>query len=157
MSGERRVIACTAAALCLLSAAACRAAAPGPAALDPGHDACGYCRMVVSDQQFASQLVVPYEEPRFFDDMGCLRNYLAATSKLPAQARVYVADHRTKAWIPAEGAVYTQVDGLTAAMGSHIIAHGSAASRDADPDAATGVALDTQAVFGGRLPAGEQP
>ena len=113
--------------------------------------------MVVSDQRFASQLVAPYEEPRFFDDMGCLHNYLAGTPKLPAQARVYVADHRTKAWIPAERAVYTQVETLTAAMGSHIIAHESAASRDADPDAATGVPVDTQTVFGGRLPTEEQP
>ena len=118
-------------------------AAPGPAALDPAHDACGYCRMVVSDQRFASQLVAPYEEPRFFDDMGCLRNYLAGTPTRPAQARVYVADHRTKVWIPAERAVYTRVDALTAAMGSHIIAHESTASRDADRRRPTvGVPID---------------
>ncbi len=113
--------------------------------------------MVVSDPTFASQLVAPYEEPRFFDDMGCLRNYLAATPTLPAQARVYVADHRTTAWIAAERAVYTRVGALTAAMGSHIIAHASADSRDADPAAEAGVPVDTQTAFGGRLPAGDRP
>ena len=143
--------------LSVLLAAACRPAAPAPAALDPAHDSCGYCRMVVSDQRFASQLVAPYEEPRFFDDMGCLGNYLSGATKLPARARVYVADHRTKAWIPAERAIYTRVEALTAPMGSHIIAHDSIASRDADPEAAAGSPIDLQTVFGGHLPAGGRP
>jgi copper chaperone NosL len=135
--------------------AACASAPPSPAALDPGHDACGYCRMVVSDQRFASQVVAPSEEPRFFDDMGCLSRYLSGAAASPARARVYVADHRTKAWVPAERAVYTRVDSLTAPMGSHIVAHESAASRDADPAAAAGVLVDPQTVFAGRLPARE--
>ena len=158
MIGKRDVIARTTAGWLLLSAMACRSAAPGPAALDPAHDACGSCRMVVSDQRFASQVVAPYEEPRFFDDMGCLRNYLAGTPTQPAQARrVYVTDHRTNVWIPAERAVYTRVDTLTAAMGSHIIAHDSTASRDADPDAALGVPVDTRTVFGSRPLTGDRP
>jgi copper chaperone NosL len=113
--------------------------------------------MVVSDQRFASQVVAPSEEPRFFDDMGCLGRYLAGASALPAHARVYVADHRTRAWVPAEHAVYTRVDNLTAPMGSHIVAHDSMASRDADSSAAAGVPVDLQTVFGGRLPMGGRP
>ena len=144
--------ACAIAAACLFLIPACRGAAPAPAALDPAHDVCGFCHMVISDQRFASQVVAPYEEPRFFDDMGCLGNYLAAAPALPARARVYVADHRTKAWIPAERAVFTSVETLAAPMGSHIIAHESPASRDADPDAPAGRPVDAQTVFGGRLP-----
>ncbi len=116
----------------------------------------GIRHMVVSDQRFASELVAPYEEPRFFDDMGCLAHYLAA-STVPARAQVYVADHRTKAWVPARQAIYTQVEALTAPMGSHIIAHESTASRDADPAAAAGVRVELEAVFAGRLPAGGRP
>ena len=41
---------------------------------------CGYCRMIVSDQRFASQIVAPYEEPRFFDDLGCLARYLTGSA-----------------------------------------------------------------------------
>lgn len=122
-----------------------------PVALDTGHATCSYCRMGVTDQRFASQLLVPGDEPRFFDDLSCLSHYLADTPQIPPQTRVYVADHRTQAWIPAERAVYTQVTSLTAAMGSHIIAHEDAASRAADPEAALGTAMDAQAVFGGRL------
>jgi copper chaperone NosL len=136
-------------------AAACGSAPPPPATLDPGADACSYCRMIVSDTRFASQIVAPYEEPRFFDDLGCLGHYLANSPELPAGAVVYVADHRTKGWVRADRAVYTRVDALSAPMGSHVIAHESDASRRADPDAAGGVAIDASAVFpGGRAPGG---
>ena len=98
------------AGLCLV-AAACRAGGIAPPAVwEPGLHACSFCRMTVVDRRFASQLVVPYEEPRFFDDMGCLSNYLSRQAALPAAAVVYVADHRTGAWIPAHAAVYTRVD-----------------------------------------------
>jgi copper chaperone NosL len=110
--------------------------------------------MVVSDQRFASQLVAPAEEPAFFDDMGCLANYLTRTPQLPPGAVVYVADHRTKAWVAADRAVYTRVDALSAPMGSHVIAHASAASRDADVEAAGGTAVDPRDVFPGGRPPG---
>ena len=140
------------AVVAMASLCSCRSAALDPAPLDVGHATCGYCRMEVSDPRFASQLVVPAEDPRFFDDLGCLSRYLAEAQDLPPQARVYVADHRTRAWIPAERAVFTRAVALTAAMGSHIIAHESVASRDADPDAVGGTPVDPATVLGrGRL------
>ena len=93
--------------------------------------------MAVSSAAFASQLVAPGELPRFFDDLGCLADYLKA-GKAPAGATAFVADHRTRAWVRADRAVYTRVPGLETPMGSHAIAHADAASRDADPDARTG-------------------
>ena len=134
---------------------ACRAAR-GPAPLDSANDVCGSCRMVVSDQRFASQIVAPNEDPQFFDDMGCLARYLA-THDLSARARVYVADRRTAAWVPAERAVFTRIDAVSAAMGSHIVAHETAASRSADPEAAHGIPVDALAVFDGHLPGGGRP
>jgi copper chaperone NosL len=139
----------------LILATACAVSAPQPAALHGGQDACGNCRMIVSDPQFASQIVAPNEEPKFFDDMGCLARYLANTPALPAGAVAYVADHRTKAWVRADLAVYSRVDALMAPMGSHIVAHASAASRDADADAAKGTLVTLGDVFaGGRVPGG---
>ena len=66
--------------------------------------------MAVSSAVFASQLVAPGELPRFFDDLGCLADYLKA-GKAPAGATAFVADHRTKAWVRADRAVYTRVPG----------------------------------------------
>lgn len=120
---------------------------PGPAPLDTRNEACASCRMAVSDARFASQLVAPGELPRFFDDLGCLADYLKA-GKAPAGALVFVADHRTKVWVAADRAVYTRVAGLATPMGSHVIAHESAASRDADPDAKTGTPVSATELFG---------
>ncbi len=106
-----------------------------PAALDVKNDQCGTCRMVVSAQRTASQVAAPNQEPKFFDDLGCLDQFLAA-SPLANGARVFVADHRTGEWVPVESAVFTRVADSAGAMGSPFVAHMSAASRDADRDAA---------------------
>ena len=135
--------------LVLLAAltAACGGGAPEPAALDTRNEPCASCRMAVSDGRFASQLVAPGELPRFFDDLGCLADYCKA-GKAPAGAVAFVADHRTKAWMRADRAVYTRVAGLQTPMGSHVIAHADAASRDVDPDAKPGTPVSTTELFG---------
>ena len=123
----------------LLALGACGGGPLGPAELDTRNDPCSWCRMGVSDRRFAAQLVAPSEEPRFFDDIGCLASYLKGRTP-PTGAVAFVADHRTKSWVPASGAVYTRVGGIATPMGSHLVAHADAASRDADPDARGGVA-----------------
>lgn len=135
------------AVLALAALAACSDGPSEPATLDTRGEACASCRMSVSSAAFASQLVAPGELPRFFDDLGCLGDYLKA-GRAPAKAVAYVADHRTKAWVRADRAVYTRVAGLETPMGSHVIAHADEASRDADPDARGGGPVATAALFG---------
>jgi copper chaperone NosL len=130
----------------LLLLAACGGAVPVD--IDTKNDACAWCRMTISDIHTAAQLLEPAEEPKLFDDVGCLRDYLAANPKVPQDTLVYVADHRTGAWIPAGQAVYTRVPELATAMGSHLIAHADAAVRAADPAAAGGEPLTAAGVFG---------
>ena len=150
MSGAR-----AAPALLALLLGACASGPPGPAALDTRNEACSFCRMAVSDPRFAAQIVAPGEEPRFFDDAGCLASYVKGKhDALPKQAVAYVADHRTKAWIPARSAAYTKVEALQTPMGSHVIAHADAASRDADPDARGGAPVAAADLFGPEGPPG---
>lgn len=130
----------------LLLAVAC-AGAPQPAALSPGNDTCSHCRMVVSDVHYAAQLVAPGEEPRFFDDVGCLASYRKANPP-SIEAVAFVADHRTGEWVNALYAVYTRVEDLETPMGSHLIAHLDERSRKADPVAARGVPRTYDEVFG---------
>jgi copper chaperone NosL len=142
------------AAVVALATVACGGGAPEPAALDTRNEACASCRMAVSSAAFAAQLVAPGELPRFFDDLGCLGDYLKA-GKAPAGATAFVADHRTKAWIRADRALYTRVPGLETPMSSHVIAHADIASRDADPVARAGEPLAAVELFGpGGSPAG---
>lgn len=119
-------------------AAGCAAGPPAPVVIDTASDACAQCRMMVSDLHLAAQVVAPGEEPIVFDDIGCMRDYAAATGFRPG-AVAYVADHRTGEWIAATRAVYTKATAVSTPMGSSIIAHTDTASRDADPAARGGV------------------
>ena len=133
----------------LLALVACGSGAPEPAPLDTRNEPCASCRMAVSSAVFASQLVAPGELPRFFDDLGCLRDYLK-DGKAPKNATAFVADHRTKAWVRADRAVYTRVSGLQTPMGSGVIAHADASSRDQDRDAMSGTPVPASELFGSR-------
>lgn len=150
---ERRLIALAVGAI---AAAGCGARVPAPAALDTANDQCRSCRMIVSDQRFASQIAAPYLEPVFFDDFSCLEGFLESQA-LPSEAVIYVADHRTKTWVRADAAVFTRARSLTSAMGSRVMAHESVASRDADPDAAGGDPVTLAAVLPKAVKTGSEP
>jgi copper chaperone NosL len=130
----------------LLALAACAGEPPGPATLNTKTEMCRSCRMPVSDASLAAQIISPGEEPKFFDDIGCLRDFLRR-SPLPARSVAYVADHRTRAWIRAGGALYTRA-GIDTPMGSHWIAHADPASREADPVAQGGKNVTLLEIFG---------
>lgn len=127
---------------------ACAGGPPEPAILDTRNEQCSHCRMAVSDPRFAAQVGAPGELPRFFDDVGCLAAWLKERQTPPAGAVAWVADHRTKAWVPASDAVYTKVPDLETPMSSHVIAHADEASRDQDPDARGGAPLSVGELFG---------
>jgi copper chaperone NosL len=146
-SRSRTAVTRAAALLATLLSAACAGGPPEPATLDTRSEACATCRMAVSTSAFASQVVAPGELPRFFDDLGCLSEFLAKGG-VPTGAVVYVADHRTRAWVRADAAVYTRVPGIETPMGSHLIAHADPASRDGDPDARGGIAVAAAELFG---------
>jgi copper chaperone NosL len=130
----------------LLALTACDGGVPSPADLDTANELCASCRMPVSDRTLAAQIAARGEEPRFFDDIGCLADYLARHPR-PAGSAIYVADHATARWIPAEAALFTRASGLSTPMGSRLIAHAERASRDADPAAREGSAVSLKDIL----------
>ena len=126
---------------------ACTSGPPQPVSIDTANDACAYCRMIVSDPRVAAQIVAPGEETSVFDDIGCLRDYLAQR-EVARDAVVFVADHRTGEWVRATDAIYTLSMGRRTPMASGIVAHASRASRDQDPVAAGGEDVAMRAVLG---------
>ena len=129
-----------------------------PAELDTANTACRYCRMAVSDVHFAAQIVAPGVEPQFFDDLGCLQNYLQdSATKLPARAVVFVADHRTGAWVRATDAIFTRTAAVPTPMGGGMIAHVDAASRTQDPSAVGGTLVKPSEILGAAASKGPRP
>ncbi|MGH9368979.1 MAG: nitrous oxide reductase accessory protein NosL [Thermoanaerobaculia bacterium] len=138
-------------------AAGCAGSEVPPAELDAGNQLCASCRMPVDDPRLAAQITAPREEPRFFDDIGCLADYLSVSQPLQKGAVLYVADHHTKAWVRAEKALFTRSPRVDTPMGSHLVAHADAASRDRDPAAREGTPVsfeDTLRVSGPAAPRG---
>ncbi|MCM2333195.1 MAG: hypothetical protein NDI82_04525 [Anaeromyxobacteraceae bacterium] len=132
----------------VLFLAGCTRGPAEPSAVDTSTDGCAHCRMAVSDARFAGQLAAPGEEPRFFDDLGCLRDHLRAKPRLPRGSVAFVADHRTRQWIRASRALFTRREALPTPMSSHLVAHADVASRDADAAAAGGAPVTAADLFG---------
>jgi copper chaperone NosL len=128
-----------------LAAVSCAASSLGPAEIRLGEDACAHCRMTLLSSRTAAQIVAPAEEPIMFDELGCLRDYLSQHSMADG-ARVFVADHRTGAWVDAATAIFTKTP-LSTPMSSGLIAHADQASRDADEDARDGVLVPAASVL----------
>jgi len=125
--------------------AACSTSALAPVRVRAGEDTCAHCRMTVLSVRTSAQIVAPGEEPVIFDELGCLRDYLADHTTAP-DALIFVADHRSGDWIEARHALFTRT-ALSTPMASGLIAHADAASRDADPDAHDGMLVDASAVL----------
>jgi copper chaperone NosL len=114
--------------------------------------------MTIASPRLAAQIVAQGEEPKFYDDIGCLVEGInrGDLREMGEEATAYVADHRTGAWVRAADAVYTRVDSVQTPMGSHLIAHADAPSRDADRDAAGGVEMPRSQVFSSAVKGGRQ-
>jgi copper chaperone NosL len=134
------------AAAALILAACGRAT--GPAPLDTANDSCAHCRMAVSDRHFAAQIVAPGEEPLFFDDIGCLRDFLKEAASLHEGAEAYVADHLTGDWVEAAHAIYTVNGSIQTPMASGLMAHADAGSRDRDTASKGGRPVTAAEVIG---------
>lgn len=129
--------------------AGCTRAGAKPEPLAVGQESCASCRMTVSQPEFASQLLVDGELPKFFDDLGCLQAYLTSTTPGPDGGVIFVTDHKTRAWVRAETAVFTRAPAVNTPMASHLVAHATTDSREAD----TGLRGSTPVPIDGVVPA----
>jgi copper chaperone NosL len=131
-----------------LAGGACASGPPEPVPIDLANDVCAHCRMVISSRATAAELLAPGEEPRLFDDLGCLRSDLEH-ERPPAGSVIVVADHLTGEWLRLEEAVITNVPGLQTPMGSGLIAHRTSGDRDRDPSARGGSPYDLKSLVAG--------
>jgi copper chaperone NosL len=64
-----------------------------------GKQACDHCMMLVSERRTAAQVVLVGGQRKFFDDPGCLVEWLSVTGHVPMGTWVRAVDD--KGWIDA--------------------------------------------------------
>ncbi|MBI4535400.1 MAG: nitrous oxide reductase accessory protein NosL [Ignavibacteriae bacterium] len=87
-------------------------------------DNCSNCRMAISEEQFASQIITEEREVFKFDDIGCLEKFKGKRPDLRIAA-IYYKDYEAKQWVPSDRVTIVETDVITP-MSSGKIAFGDA-------------------------------
>jgi copper chaperone NosL len=96
-----------------------------PVDIDAG-DMCSFCRMAISEKQFAAEIIETGGEVHKFDDIGCMLRYKEAAGDKLDPAATFVTDHGSKTWIRAEDAFFVRSTSIKTPMASGIAAYSSA-------------------------------
>ncbi len=83
----------------------------GPSEIKPvdiySEDMCSQCRMAISDQSFAAEILTETEEVYKFDDIGCMEKFKEKSGELKVAA-TFVKDYVSKTWLPIESSIILQ-------------------------------------------------
>lgn len=85
-------------------------------------DMCSYCRMAISEKQYAAEMIDSDGQVFKFDDIGCLLNFIKKGSINVSGASLFVMDFDQRQWIKADDAYYLKSPGVTTPMNGGIIA-----------------------------------
>lgn len=86
-------------------------------------DECTYCKMVISDQQFVSQLVSDKGKSYPFDSIECMAAYAYQTPEVSKSAKLYATDYtRLGEWLPLEQADIYHGENVPSPMGLSLLA-----------------------------------
>ena len=99
----------------------CQKGAVEPVALTP-EDMCSYCRMAISEKQYAAELIDGEGQAFKFDDIGCMLNFIKKGSVSVSASSFFVIDFDQRQWIKADHAYYVRSSALTTPMNGGIIA-----------------------------------
>jgi len=85
-------------------------------------DMCSFCKMALSEKQYAAELIDSDGQVFKFDDIGCLLNFINKRSINVSGASLFVMDFNQRQWIKADNAYYVRSPDVTTPMNGGIIA-----------------------------------
>lgn len=86
-------------------------------------DECEYCKMVISDPQFVSQMVSDKGKSYKFDSVECMAAFAVQNGDKTDQSAFYVSNYQNPdEWIPLEEAEIYQSEEVRSPMGLSLIA-----------------------------------
>ena len=120
----------------LVTIVACSGGRPEPIEFTLNEENCSFCRMAVSQREFAAQVVTVTGSFDAFDDIGCLRDWVKE-QKPSETAGIFVVDYEKGQWIDARTASYVLSRKLPTPMSSGLAAYQEQTSAE---NAAAGLA-----------------
>jgi copper chaperone NosL len=108
--------------LLLFAVASCER---GPEQIHYGSEECAYCRMIISEPQYGSQLVTKHGLVYKFDSIECLAAYeMSGEVQADHVHSLWVPDFPAgPEWVPAQEAHYLHSESLRSPMGLSISAY----------------------------------
>jgi len=107
--------------LLILFMFACSAGEIKPVAIEDG-DMCSFCKMAISQKQFAAEIITEDERVLKFDDIGCMVHLRQNAGPDLKASAIFVTDHETRQWLTAEKAYFSRSSTIKTPMGSGILA-----------------------------------
>lgn len=107
--------------LWLLTFLGCETSKLEPVALVP-EDMCSYCRMAISDERYAAELINSEGQTFKFDDIGCLANFIQNKKSNTKTVAYFVMDFDERTWVKAEDAYYVRSAEVSTPMNGGVIA-----------------------------------
>jgi copper chaperone NosL len=117
----------------------------GPRAIRIGEEECAHCRMRISEDRFAAQILNARGRSWVFDSIECMVEWSQGESELPeaAIAGWWVTNFEDPGdWIDAERALYLKSEGLRSPMGLGLSAYRDTADAQAQARAHGGEVLE---------------
>lgn len=87
----------------MILVAACGRAELTPVDLTP-NETCSFCRMAISETQYAAEILTEDGDPLPFDDLLCLATYLKQKGDQMKVGAIFVMDYSSRTWVKAEHA-----------------------------------------------------
>ncbi len=112
------------AGLTLALLAACAQGPPQPVEIDAA-DSCDFCKMAISQKQYAAELI-DSEHTFKFDDIGCMVQFARERGLIGAapseKTYLYVRDYDNRQWLIGNSARFVQSSRIPTPMASGLIA-----------------------------------
>jgi len=109
--------------LIIVSAAVLMGCEPKPQPINYGSDECAYCRMMITDAEFGSQIVNKQGRSYKFDSVECMAAYDLTEESENFHSKWVPNFLNREEWLMAENAVYLHSETLRSPMGLFLSAY----------------------------------
>ncbi len=93
-----------------------------PVDIHYGQDICERCKMIISEENFSSQIIQQDGAVYNFDDIGGMLVYILDNQISTENKKVYVKDFQSKKWLTSDEAVFLSLEDINTPMNFGLVA-----------------------------------